>query len=86
MILLLATACLVAAICCALVRIGLGPTWADRLIALDFLGSTLAVLFVLNALLTGFDAFIDVALLMSLLGFLTSIALARYMLEDRVIR
>ena len=84
--LLIATACLTVTILLTLIRIVIGPTWSDRLIALDFLGSTLAVLFVVGALQTGFVAFLDVALLMSVLGFLGSVAFARYMLEKRVMR
>ena len=86
MVLTLVNICLLTTIVLALARLFRGPSWADRLIALDFLGSSLTILFVVIALQTGFAALLDTALLLSVLGFLTSFALARYVLEKRVIR
>lgn len=86
MVLTLTTICLGIAVALTLLRVLLGPTWADRLIAADFLGSTLAVLFVTVALKTGFGPLLDAALLMSLLSFLSSVALASYMLNARVMK
>lgn len=86
MVLTLVSVCLIGSALLTLVRILIGPTWADRLVATDFLGSVLAVLFVIVALQTGSGALLDAALLMSVLSFLTSVALARYMLAARVIK
>jgi multisubunit Na+/H+ antiporter MnhF subunit len=54
--------------------------------ALDFLGVCLAVLIVLLALRTGFTAFLDAALIVSILGFLSTVALTRYRLSRRLMK
>ena len=63
-----------------------GPTWGDRIAAFDFLGVTLAALVVVLALQTGYAAFLDAALVISILGFLSTLALARYLLRGKVMR
>lgn len=80
MVVLIATVCIVIAIILACIRIVLGPSWADRVAALDFLGVSVAVLIVLLALRTGLTAFLDAALIVSILGFISTVALARYRL------
>lgn len=67
-------------------RIVRGPTWGDRIAAFDFLGVTVAVLVVVLALETGFTAFLDAGLIISILGFLSTLALARYLLRGKVMR
>ena len=67
-------------------RIVRGPTWGDRIAAFDFLGVSLAALVVVLALETGFTAFLDAALIISILGFLSTLALARYLLRGKVMR
>lgn len=85
MILSIALFCLVFAMGLTVYRIVKGPSWGDRISALDFLTSNLAVLIVILALKTGFTDLLDVALLFSILGFLSTVALARYLLNRRVI-
>lgn len=67
-------------------RVIRGPTWGDRIAAFDFLGVTLAALVVVLALDTGFTAFLDAALIISILGFLSTVALARYLLRGKVMQ
>ena len=67
-------------------RIARGPTWGDRIVAFDFLGVTVAVLVVVLALDTGFTVLLDAALIISILGFLSTVALARYLLHGKVMR
>lgn len=86
MVLTVALVCLVVAIGLTLYRALLGPTWGDRIVALDFLTTSVAVLVMVVALKTGQAAFIDVALIVSILGFLSTVALARYLLGGRVMR
>lgn len=81
------------ALVCVLLSVGLtlyrvlkGPSWGDRITALDFLTVNLAILIVILAMRTGFESFLDVALLVSILGFLTTVALTRYMLLNRVLK
>ncbi len=86
MVLTIALVCLVVAIGLTLYRALAGPTWGDRIAALDFLSTGVAVLVMVVALKTGQAAFIDVALIVSILGFLSTVALARYLLGGRVMR
>lgn len=84
---MIATVALVAlavSVALTLYRLLRGPTWGDRLLAFDFLGVNLAVLIVVIALKTGFVAFLDAALIVSILGFLSTVALSRYLLKGRV--
>ena len=86
MVLTIALICLVVAIALTLYRVLIGPTWGDRIAALDFLSTALAVLIVIIALKTAQTAFLDVALVVSILGFLGTVALARYLLVGRVMK
>lgn len=67
-------------------RVIQGPTWGDRIAAFDFLGVTLAAVVVVLALETGLTAFLDAALIISILGFLSTVALARYLLYGKVMQ
>jgi multicomponent Na+:H+ antiporter subunit F len=65
----------------ALVRLLRGPTLPDRVLALDLL-TTLAMSFIgILAIRTGFMLYIDIALTIGLVGFLATVALARYILQ-----
>lgn len=77
--------CVLIAVAVAVYRVIRGPSWGDRITAFDFLGVNLAVLIVVLALRSGFESLLDVALLVSILGFLTTVALTRYLLLDRVL-
>ncbi len=77
--------CLLFAVGVAVYRVVRGPSWGDRITAFDFLGVNLAVLIVVLALRSGLESLLDVALLMSIMGFLTTVALTRYLLLDRVL-
>lgn len=62
------------------VRLVLGPTMADRAVALDML-SVLTVAFAgLRAIVTGLDAYLDVAIILALVSFLGTLAFARFCL------
>ena len=82
----IAIVCLSITITLAIYRVLRGPTWGDRVTAFDFLGVALAVLLVVIALKTGTPAFLDAALVLSILGFLGTAALSRYMLHGRVMK
>lgn len=77
----LALGCLLLAMLLTVVRLIRGPTLADRVLALDLI-TTLAMGFiVVLAILTGFYLYLDIAIALGLLGFLATIALARYLLK-----
>lgn len=73
--------CLSLGLVLSLVRLVLGPTLPDRILALDLI-TTLALGFiVLVAILTGFYLYVDIAISLGLVGFLSTVALARYVLK-----
>jgi multicomponent Na+:H+ antiporter subunit F len=64
-----------------IVRIAIGPTLADRVLALDLL-TIIAMGFVgAIAVKTGLSLYLDLALALALVGFLATLALVRYMLS-----
>lgn len=72
---------LLVALLLAVVGLVRGPTLADRILALDLM-TTLAVgLIAAITVLTGFALYIDVAIAVSLAGFLSTVALARYLVS-----
>ena len=86
MVLDFALIALALAIGAALYRVLRGPSWGDRITGFDFLGVGLAALIVVLTLRTGLTALLDVALLVSILGFLGTAAFARYLLRGRVMK
>ena len=68
----------------SVVRIIIGPTLGDRVLALDLL-TVVAMGFVATiAIRTGLMLYLDIAIALALLGFLATIALARYILSRAV--
>lgn len=64
----------------SLVRIVIGPSLSDRVLALDLL-AVVAMGFVgAIAVRTGLWLYLDIAIALALLGFLATVALARYIL------
>jgi multicomponent Na+:H+ antiporter subunit F len=73
--------CLSLGLLLTIARLVRGPTLPDRILALDLI-TTLALGFiVLVAVLTGFYLYVDVAIALGLVGFLSTVALARYVLR-----
>jgi multicomponent Na+:H+ antiporter subunit F len=62
-------------------RVVLGPTTPDRVIAVNVIGTTTAVVIALLSAALGEPGFIDVALVYALLNFLLSIGLATFTVE-----
>lgn len=74
-------AILTLALLLTIVRLIRGPTLPDRILALDLI-TTLAIGFIAAiAVRTGFSLYLDIAISIGLLGFLSTIALARYLLR-----
>jgi len=62
-------------------RLVRGPTLSDRILALDAL-TTLGIGFIaVIAIRTGLTLYLDVAIALGLVGFLSTVALARYLLQ-----
>lgn len=65
----------------AVIRLIRGPNLGDRILALDMI-TVLATGFIAGvAVLTGFSLYIDIAIALALVGFLSTVALARYLLS-----
>ena len=57
-----------------------GPTLADRVLALDMLTALAIGLMALVAIRTGFTLYVDIAIALGLVGFLATVAFARFIL------
>ncbi|BCW99571.1 MAG: hypothetical protein KatS3mg024_2398 [Armatimonadota bacterium] len=62
----------------AFVRVVLGPTLPDRVIALDLLTSCAAAFMVVYSVRSGNPVFMDVAIVVALVAFLATVGFARY--------
>lgn len=65
-----------------IVRIVIGPTLPDRVLALDMLVSIGIGYIAVIAIRTGFFLYLDVAISLSLVGFLATAAFARFILKN----
>lgn len=86
MVLDFALVILVFSILLTVYRVLKGPSWGDRITALDFLGVNFSVLVVLFVLRTGLMQFLDAALILGILGFISTVAMSLYLLRGWVIR
>lgn len=62
----------------AFVRLIIGPTLPDRVVALDMMTVLIVSFCGLYAVISGDTAFVDVAIVLALVGFLATVALARF--------
>ncbi len=62
----------------AFIRLAKGPTLSDRVVALDMMTVLIVSFCGLSALKYNNSAFIDVAIVLALVGFLATVALARF--------
>lgn len=74
----IATWMVMAGVLIALVRLVRGPSLPDRVLALDMMTILIAAFCGLFAVTSGDPSFIDVALVLALIGFLATVALARF--------
>jgi multicomponent Na+:H+ antiporter subunit F len=63
-------------------RVVRGPTLPDRVVALDMLVGIVIGFIALIALRTGFTLYIDIAISLGLVGFLATVAFARFILAS----
>jgi multicomponent Na+:H+ antiporter subunit F len=61
-------------------RVVVGPTLPDRVVALDMLVGIVIGFIALIAIRTGFTLYIDIAISVGLVGFLATVAFARFIL------
>lgn len=66
-----------------LIRFLRGPSLPDRIISLDLLSSMLIGILALYSIVSGVDATLEVALVLSLVTFLGTMIFANYLLEKK---
>ncbi|MEF2073190.1 cation:proton antiporter [Consotaella aegiceratis] len=76
----LSLAALTAAFLLIIYRIWRGPALPDRVLGLDLLTSTTVCFIGVIAIDTGFTLYVDVAIALGLVGFLATVAFARFIL------
>ena len=69
----------------SVVRRIIGPTSGDRILALDTLVINALGLIVVLGIYKGFKVYFEVALLVAMLGFVSTVALARFKLRGDII-
>ncbi|HWL83872.1 MAG TPA: K+/H+ antiporter subunit F [Roseomonas sp.] len=82
---LIAQIMLVAAMGCAAFRILRGPRAQDRVLALDTLYVNAAMLLLVFGIRTGSTHYFDAALVITLLGFVSTAALSKFLMRGEVI-
>jgi multicomponent K+:H+ antiporter subunit F len=82
---LLAQLLLLAAMGCAVFRLLRGPRAQDRVLALDTLYVLAAMLLLVFGIRTGSPHYFEAALLIALLGFVSTAALSKFLMRGEVI-
>lgn len=75
---LIAFLLLIAAMAMAFVRMAIGPSFADRVVAIDLLTILMVAVCAVYAVKAEEPAFLDIAIALALVAFLGTVALARY--------
>jgi multicomponent K+:H+ antiporter subunit F len=83
--LLLSEAMLACAMVCAAIRMIAGPRAQDRILGLDTLYVNATLLLLIIAIHTGSRRFFELALIIGLLSFVTTVSLAKFLLRGEVI-
>jgi len=81
----LAKALLVAAMACCVFRMFRGPRAQDRVLALDALYVCAMLLLLTFGIGTGSRLYFEAALVIALLGFVSTVALAKFLMRGEVI-
>ncbi len=82
---LFALACVLLAMLLCTLRLMMGPSAQDRVLALDTLWMCAMLLALVLGMRHGSQLYFDAALLIALLGFVSTIALAKFLLRGEVI-
>jgi multicomponent K+:H+ antiporter subunit F len=76
---------LAVAMACAAIRIFLGPRAQDRVVAFDSLYVNAMLLLLVFGIGSGRTVYFEAALIVALLGFVSTLALAKFLLRGEVI-
>ena len=71
--------------CCAALRILRGPRAQDRILGLDTLYVTAMLLFLVTGMRIGSIFFFEAAMVIALMGFVATVALAKFLYRGEVI-
>ena len=69
----------------SMVRLVLGPTQGDRILALDTMVINALGLVIAVGIYQGVQIYFEIALLIAMLGFVSTVALARFLLRGDII-
>lgn len=69
----------------SMVRLAIGPTAGDRVLALDTMVINALGLVIALGIFQGVSVYFEVALLVAMLGFVSTVALARFVLRGDII-
>lgn len=83
--LVFAFACIGLALLLNLVRLVRGPDPADRILALDTMYINTIALLIVYGIHAGLAIFFEAALLIALMGFISTVALCKYLLRGDII-
>lgn len=67
-------------------RVIRGPTIPDRVVALDAIATNVVTIAVLVALATGRGLFVTVSLVLAIIGFIATVAVAKYVDQGDIIQ
>jgi multicomponent K+:H+ antiporter subunit F len=73
------------AMCCATFRLVVGPRAQDRILGLDTLYVSAMLMLVTFGIRTGSTLYFEAALVVGLLGFVSTVALAKFLMRGEVI-
>lgn len=80
-----ALGCFALGLACAALRLMRGPTLPDRVLALDTMYINGMLIILALGIRYGTTLYFDIALLISVLGFASSVAMAKFLLRGEVI-
>lgn len=66
-------------------RVIVGPTTPDRVVGLDVIGTNVVAVGLIYAMLTRRGFFLDVSLVLAIIGFISTVTVARYVTEGDII-
>lgn len=61
-----------------------GPTAADRVVAINVISTKVATLIAILAVITEQEAFVDVALIYAMMGFIATVAVSKYIEKGKL--
>lgn len=67
-------------------RVIIGPTVPDRVVALDVIGTNVVAIALLYSMLTDSGFYVDVAVVLAIIGFISTIVVARFVTEGAIIK